>query len=235
MGPAVSGSLADAIRRLEEHTEAARHPSGQGAAGFARFAERHDLPGWEGWFSPYDDETYEAVLSQIRPNDVVFDIGAGDLRLALRMAGRARKVVAVEVNPLLVAQALEIIGLDLPRNLHVVCANAFDLRFPSDVTVAVLLMRHCRHFRHFLDRLEAAGCQQLLTSARWRTGVESIDLTAPGLPFEDVHEGWYACRCGATGYVGTGERPDAAPVEVMACPACWAPESDHTRHPEEKE
>ncbi len=235
MEPAVSGSLEDVIRRLEEHTEPKRHQFCQGAARFARFAEHHDLPGWAGWFSPYDEETYDAVLSQIRSDDVVFDIGAGDLRLALRMAGRAQKVVAVEVNPLLVAQALEIIGLDLPRNLHVVCANAIDTPAPPDLTVAVLLMRHCRHFRLFVDRLEAAGCRQLLTNARWRTGVESIDLTTPGLPFEDVHEGWYACRCGATGYVGTGARPDAAPVEVMACPACSVPESGGNHHPEEKE
>jgi len=227
---AVNRGLESVIRRLEEQTEAARRQSGEV---FARFADRHDLTGWEGSYSPYDDEIYEAVLSHITPQDVVLDIGAGDLRLALRMAERAQRVAAVEVNPLVLARALQTIGFDLPRNLHVICANALDLRFPSDVTVAVLLMRHCHHFQAYVDRLQEAGCHQLLTNARWRTGVERIDLTTPGLPFEAVHEGWYACRCGATGYVGTGARPDTPPVEVRECPACSVAKSERKRNPEE--
>jgi SAM-dependent methyltransferase len=205
------------IRRLQEGTEARR---GQFQDGFSRFAKRHGLEDWEGWFSPYDDQTYDAVLSYIASADVVLDIGAGDLRLALRMADRAQRVYAVEVNPLVVAQALDIIGLDLPRNLQVVCSNALDLPISPDVTVAVLLMRHCQHFAVYFDRLEAAGCQRLITNARWRSDVELIDLTVPGLAFEHLREGWYACRCGATGYVGTGTRPGAVPVEVIGCPAC---------------
>jgi SAM-dependent methyltransferase len=205
------------IRRLRERTEAGRS---QFREDFPRFANRHELEDWEGWFSPYDDQTYDAVLNHIAPEDVVLDIGAGDLRLSLRMAERAQRVYAVEVNPLVVAQALEIIGLDLPRNLHVICSNALDLQIPTDVTVAVLLIRHCQHFGTYFDRLQAAGCRRLLTNARWRSDVELIDLTVPGLTFESLREGWYACRCGATGYVGTGTRPDAEPVEVIGCPAC---------------
>lgn len=217
MVPAVSQTLESIIHRLEEHAEALRPQSSEG---FARFAERHDLTDWEGWFSPYDDQIYEAVLNHISSEDTVFSIGAGDLRLALRMAGQAQKVYAVEVNPLLLSRALEIIALDLPRNLHVICANALDLPVPSDVTVAVLLMRHCHHFHTYVDHLRAAGCQRLLTNARWRTGIELIDLTAPAMSFEDVQEGWYACRCGATGYVGTGSQPNAPSAEVASCPAC---------------
>jgi len=217
VAPAVSQTLESAIRRLEERTEALRPRFSEG---LASFAERHDLADWEGWFSPYDAQIYEAVLSHIDPEDTVLDLGAGDLRLALRMAGQAQKVYAVEVNPLLLSRALEIIGLDLPRNLHVICANALDVPAPPDVTAAVLLMRHCQHFRTYVDRLRAAGCQRLLTNARWRTGVELIDLTAHGMPFEDVHEGWYACRCGATGYVGTGSQSNAPAAEVRSCPAC---------------
>jgi SAM-dependent methyltransferase len=205
------------IRRLKEQTEARRS---QFRDGFARFADRHGLKDWEGWFSPYDDEVYDAVLSHVTREDVVLDIGAGDLRLALRLTERAQKVYAVEVNPLVVARALDTIGLDLPRNLHVICGNALDLRIPADVTIAVLLMRHCQHFAVYFDRLQAAGCRRLLTNARWRSNVEAIDLTVPGLAFEDLREGWYACRCGATGYVGTGTKPDAVPVEVVGCPAC---------------
>jgi SAM-dependent methyltransferase len=214
---AVSRRLEDTIRRLEEHTEGVRP---QFSEGFARFAERHDLTDWEGWFSPCGDRVHEAVLSHIRSEDAVLDIGAGDLRLALRMAAQAQKVYAVEVNPLLLARALETVGLDLPRNLHVICANALDLSIPSDVTLAVLLMRHCQHFHTYAHRLRAAGCQRLLTNARWKAGIEVIDLTARGVSLEDVREGWYACRCGATGYVGTGSRPNALPAEVASCPAC---------------
>lgn len=231
MAPAVSQRLAAAIRRLEENTEAQRR---QFCEGFGGFADRHGLMEWEGWFSPYDDETYEAVLSHIRPEDVVLDIGAGDLRLALRLTEEVQRVVAVEVNPVVVAQALDIIGLDLPPNLHVVCANALDFGVPSDVTVAVLLMRHCGRFREYATRLQAAGCLRLVTNARWRSSVESIDLTVAGATFDAVQEGWYACRCGATGYVGTGARPDAVPVEVRACPACSTAQPGGRHHRQEE-
>ena len=210
-------STEETIQRLQALTEAGRL---QFRGGLRRFAERHELSDWEGWFSPYDEAIYQAVLSHISSEDVVLDIGAGDLRLGLRLAERAGRVYAVEVNPLLLAQALDIIGLNLPRNLHVICANALDLSIPTDITIAVLLMRHCRHFRVYADRLQAVGCQRLLTNARWRTGVELMDLTTPGVAFEDVNEGWYACRCGATGYVGSGGSPDAAAVEVVSCPNC---------------
>lgn len=210
------------LRHLEAHTEARRC---QFREDFASFAHHHGLVDWEGWFSPYAVEIYRAVLSHIAPDDVVLEIGAGDLRLALRMAEQAQRVYAVEVNPLVVGPALDIIGLRLPRNLHVVCANAVDFPIPPGITAAVLLMRHCRHFGQYFDRLQATGCQRLLTNARWKSGVEVVDLEAPRLPFEQVNEGWYACRCGAVGYVGSGTHADAPPVEVAACPTCasgWA-------------
>jgi SAM-dependent methyltransferase len=222
--------MEDILRRLEEHTEARRCQFSEGSAPFgehfAPFARLHNLADWEGWFSPYDDETYDAVLDHVAADDVVLEIGAGDLRLALRIAERAQRVHAVEVNPLVVGPALEMIGLRLPRNLHVTCANALDVPVPPGVSVAVLLMRHCRHFGQYFERLRTAGCRRLLTNARWKSGVEAIDLRAPRLPFEQVHEGWYACRCGAIGYVGSGERGDAPPVEVGGCPACSPLELD---------
>ena len=221
------------ISRLEAGVEENRT---QFQEGFDAFATRHGLTDWEGWFSPYDEETYDFVLQSIGQDDVVIEIGAGDLRLALQLAERARRVYAVEVNPLLVGAALQAIGLALPRNLLVICANALDIPFPAGITVAVLLMRHCQHFGRYVDKLRAAGCQRLLTNARWKSGVESIDLTRPGVPFGEVSEGWYACCCGAVGYVGPstvpfdklrtslrtgrGEQSDAPPVEVIDCPAC---------------
>ncbi|MBC7251948.1 MAG: class I SAM-dependent methyltransferase [Anaerolineae bacterium] len=209
--------MKEVIRRLAACTEENRV---QFRKGFDSFAARHGLSAWEGWFSPYDDEIYSSVLQNLKKDDIVLDLGAGDLRLALMMAERVRRVYAVEVNPVVVGAALGVIGFDLPRNLQVICANALDIAPPPEVTVAVLLMRHCRHFGEYFDRLQAAGCQRLITNARWKSGVEVIDLMKPRLPFEDVQEGWYACRCGAVGYVGQGEQPQALPVEVSYCPSC---------------
>ena len=53
---------------------------------------------WEAAFAPYDDETYQFVVERLTPQDVVLDIGAGDLRLARRLAAIAQQVYAVEKN-----------------------------------------------------------------------------------------------------------------------------------------
>jgi len=209
--------MEEVIRRLAACTEENRV---QFQEGFAVFAARHGLSDWEGWFSPYDDDTYAPVLHKVKKRDIVLDLGAGDLRLALRLAERARRVYAVEINPVVLGTALHEIGFDLPCNLHVVCANALDVAIPPGVTVAVLLMRHCQHFGEYFNRLQAAGCQRLITNARWKSGVEVVDLTCPRLPFEQVQEGWYACQCGAVGYVGQGERSESPAIEVSDCPAC---------------
>lgn len=187
---------------------------------WSAFASRHDLSDWEGWFHPYDGETHQFVLQHVGSQDTVLEIGAGDLRLALELARHVQRVYALEVNPLLVARALQEIGLDLPRNMHVICANALDVPVPPDVTVAVLLMRHCQHFETYFARLQLAGCRYFITNARWRSGVEVIDLAVPPVPFAELKEGWYACRCGAVGYVGQGDKPQATPTEVCDCPAC---------------
>ncbi|MGQ9680485.1 MAG: hypothetical protein ACUVV4_06950 [Candidatus Bathyarchaeia archaeon] len=86
-------------------------------------------------------------------DDVVLDLGVGDLRLDILMTERAKKVYAVEVNPILVGRVLQVIGYDLPRNLIIICANLFDIEIPKDITLVLILMRHCtRHeeiFRRF--------------------------------------------------------------------------------------
>jgi len=204
------------LERLEISTEMRRC---QFVEGFDDFAARHDLTDWEGWFSPYDEETYSAVLELVTGDDVVLDLGAGDLRLALRLAQRVQRVYAVEVNPLVVGSALEVIGMRLPRNLHVVCANGLDYPIPPGVTVAVLLMRHCQHLGTYFDRLQAAGCQRLLTNARWKSGMEVIDLQAERVSFDRVR-GWYACRCGAVGCAGSDAGATDPVIEVASCPAC---------------
>jgi hypothetical protein len=174
-------------------------------------------------WAPYDEDTYAAALSYAPRGATVIDIGAGDLCLARRLAERARVVYAIEQRP-------ELLGAEpRPANLIVICGDARTLPFPPADT-AVLLMRHCRHFRLYRQKLEAAGCDRLITNARWGMGVECIDLTTPPRPYDDLMMGWYACRCGATGFRPGPVSQLTAPVaetvvEVDCCPEC----KDHGR------
>jgi 16S rRNA A1518/A1519 N6-dimethyltransferase RsmA/KsgA/DIM1 with predicted DNA glycosylase/AP lyase activity len=128
---------------------------------------------WETIHAPYDQPTYQAVLDQLGPQDIILDIGAGDLRLARQMAKIARKVYAVEINARVLSQ------LDpLPANLIALCADARALDFPSDVTTGVLLMRHCTCFSLYAEKLHKAGSTRLITNARWRMGVEVVHLAS---------------------------------------------------------
>lgn len=178
---------------------------------------------WERLWAPYDEPLYERALAHVRPDDVVLDIGAGDFRLAYRLARLAHRVYAIEINPAFMAIAD---GQPQPDNLHLICTNAYTYSFPHEITLAVLLMRHCRRFRLLVDKLVKAGCHRLITNARWRMDVELIDLTAPRLQFTDVFMGWYACYCGATGFIpGPPEAltPHLASTvyEVVGCPHCY--------------
>lgn len=174
---------------------------------------------WENMWAPYDEATYARALAFVPAGATVLDIGAGDLRLARRLAGRARVVYAIEQHPALLPVC------PLPPNLIVICGDARALLFPAEVDTAVLLMRHCRHFALYRHKLEAIGCRRLITNARWRLDVECIDLTTHPLPYGDLALGWYACRCGATGF-----RPGPAEqlthtladtiFEVDQCPEC---------------
>jgi len=180
---------------------------------------------WEEAWAPYSEEEYQAVLRHLRPEDVVLDIGAGDLRLARRMAARVRRVWAVERRAEVVARGLS--QGPLPSNLEVVVTDARTWPFPPTVTVGVLLMRHCRHFRLYRDKLAAVGARGLLTNARWGMGVERVDLQAPALPFAQAPVGWYACRCGSVGFIpGPPEALTPAVLEqvseVASCPHCEA-------------
>jgi hypothetical protein len=63
-------------------------------------------------------------------------------------------------------------------NLVVIHGDARYVAFPNGITTAVLLMRHCTHFDLYVKKLQAVGCRTLITNARWRSGVEVIDLHA---------------------------------------------------------
>lgn len=175
---------------------------------------------WEAMFAPYDQLTYQAVLDQIHPEDVIIDIGAGDLRLSRRMAGIARRVYAVEMNACLLT------GSDpLLPNLIPIHADARELEFPGDITTGVLLMRHCTCFRLYTQKLRGAGASRLITNARWGMAVEMIDLRSSGRPFADVEMGWFACACGNRGFKeGPAEHwtfeLDELINEVSCCPLC---------------
>lgn len=187
----------------------------------ASLAEPSALEGWESLWAPYDEATYAAVLAAIEPSDVVLDIGAGDLRFSRRIAERAQRVIAWEIQPGLLAVAIR----PMPANLVAMVTDARIEPVPAGVTVAVLLMRHCKHYALYVKKLRDAGCRQLITNARWGMGVEVVDL-GPGVPFDSVAIGWYACRrCGAVGFVGDNVHQVIAATfehveDVEGCPLC---------------
>ncbi len=176
---------------------------------------------WEEMWAPYDEPTYTVALEQIRANDIVLEIGAGDLRLARRIAQRAQKVYAIERK----AELVDDPDLTVPENCQVITADARWTPFPRDITIAVLLMRHCSNLARYWTKLTGTGCERLITNARWGLGVETIDLTAKRFSFETVHIGWYACCCGGTGFLpGEAEQVTCQVLnkiwEVDGCPAC---------------
>jgi hypothetical protein len=175
---------------------------------------------WEAIHAPYDQSTYQAVLDQLGSQEVVLDIGAGDLRLARQMAMIARTVYAVEINAFVMIQRDP-----LPANLIPICADARALVFPSDLTTGVLLMRHCTCFSLYAEKLQRAGATRLITNARWRMSVEVVDLLVKRSSFAETGMGWYACLCGGTGFKeGPAEKwsleMDCIINEVSSCPRC---------------
>jgi len=181
---------------------------------------------WETMYAPYDQSTYQAALELLGPEDVVLDIGAGDLRFSRQMARIANKVYAVEINELVLQQGLASSD-PLPDNLIPIHADARALDFPTDVTVGVLLMRHCTHFRLYSEKLQMVGARRLITNARWRMSVEEVDLQAERTLFKSIAIGWYACLCGATGFKECpadvehwSTEMDKLIHEVANCPQC---------------
>ncbi len=177
---------------------------------------------WERLWAPYDESIYQAVLSQVHTSDVVLEIGAGDFRLAYRLADKARHVFAIELNPALVSLAQ---NRPRPPNLSIIQADAYQYPFPAEPTVGVLLMRHCRYFGILADKLGAIACRRLITNARWGYHVEVVDLAVQRLHYSELSMGWYVCWCGATGFI-PGPAKQLTPsleqtiFEVKDCPQC---------------
>lgn len=159
-----------------------------------------DSVDWEKMWAPYDLPTYEEVLQFVQPGDVVLEIGAGDLRLALLAAKIARKVIAIEIQESILEKRLAKLSASLPANLEIVAGDALDWPFPKDITKGILMMRHCTHYKEYVEKLKAIGAVGLITNARWRMGVEYVALEEPGWNYEDLEIGWYSCACGAVGF-----------------------------------
>lgn len=133
------------IRRLERSfTRMLKKYDHSDVSECSSFQVLHGMKGYEIFFVP-EVTNYDDYLSKLNPDDVVFDVGAGDLRFDLIMSEKVRKVYAVEINPKILASALRIIGYDMPTNLTVICGNAFDMELPGDVTVVTCLMIHRKH------------------------------------------------------------------------------------------
>lgn len=179
--------------------------------------------GWDRLWAPYDPVIYDQALSYLSPGQHILDIGAGDLRFARRAAAKGCRVTAVELNPAPLWAGLR--AGPLPDGLHAVLADARTWPFPPRRDAAVLLMRHCQDVGLYIRKLRATDCRALITNARWRLGVERVPL-APGIAFEAVSIGWYACLgCGATGFIPGEVGALTAEVEhiihnVETCPAC---------------
>ena len=187
---------------------------------------------WEAMYAPYDQQTYQAVLDRLGADDVILDIGAGDLRLSRQMARIARQVYAVEINAAVLDQGNASLE-PMPANLTPICANARTLDFPTGITVGVLMMRHCTCFRLYVEKLKSAGATRLITNARWHMHVEEIDLRAQHKSFSQIEMGWYACSCGGTGFKeGPAEHwtsdMDQTVVELSSCPQCLDAKSSLT-------
>ena len=113
---------------------------------------RRPKKAWEKRWAPHDEATYQVILNAIQPDDIVLEIGAGDLRLARRLAALAREVYAIELQlPLLTP-----LRPHSSSSSHPICAfwgDARTLPFPEGITTGVLLMRHCTHFRLYWAKL----------------------------------------------------------------------------------
>lgn len=187
-------------------------------------AIQDELDVWEASWAAYDEATYREVLAYLRDEDIVYEIGAGDLRLARRIAAIARIVHAVEIQESLLSQAA-CSGEALPANLTIDCGDARVMPVPPGTTAGVLLMRHCTHFQLYAQKLKEAGARVLITNARWRLGVEQVLLQEKRLPYENLEMGWYACWCGAVGFKpGPVEKLtselEATLHEAGNCPQC---------------
>lgn len=133
------------VSRLKNsYSNSIEEPTPEEHHAFQKFMIKEGMKGWECFFVP-EDFFYSAVLKLVKSNDVIFDVGAGDLRFDLILSEKVKKIYAVEINPNILARAMRIIDLDMPKNLIVIRGNAFEFALPPDVTLVLCLMMHNQH------------------------------------------------------------------------------------------
>ena len=135
--------LNELIKKLEidYKKQLGKLPSNKEMEKCIKFQKRHNMEGNEIYSCP-ETWYYEIVLERLSKDDIVFDVGAGNLVFDLMMLKKVRKVYAIEINPTTIADSLKVIGYGLPKNLIVICADAFDLGIPADVTKITSLFIH---------------------------------------------------------------------------------------------
>lgn len=114
-----------------------RPASAFGVSSFEAFAKPLGL-GNELWAYP-EFWFYGDVLAAVHPNDVVADVGAGNLALAVALSAVVKKVYAIEVNPLVLNSGIDRIGKRMPSNLIPIQVDARDYLLPPDVSCVVCL------------------------------------------------------------------------------------------------
>ena len=134
-------------------------------------------------------------------------------------------IIAIEIQEGLINTIPTEANNQPSEKLVVIQGDARLLQFPQDVTTGVLLMRHCTHFQLYASKLREVGAERLITNARWRMGVEVVQLGTERIPFQELTLGWYACWCGKVGFKpGSVDRLITEIInvthEVDGCPHC---------------
>ena len=83
---------------------------------------------------------HKPMLEYLSFEDIVCDMGAGDLRFALMAAEKVKKIYAIEFNPITLGDALSIIGYKKPRNIIPICCDWRYISVPTDVTVITCMV-----------------------------------------------------------------------------------------------
>ncbi|MCW5978447.1 MAG: methyltransferase domain-containing protein [Bryobacteraceae bacterium] len=140
-------SLAAGLAALFQVPHQHEHPP-RSAEGYARILED---PSRDAWQKPH--EVVQAL--EIRPEEVVADIGAGSGYFSRRLARHAAKVYAVDIDPKLLDRAAK----DAPKTLETVLAEPDDpkLRAASVDTIFFCnVLHHIDNRAAYYEKLDAA-------------------------------------------------------------------------------
>jgi 23S rRNA (adenine-N6)-dimethyltransferase len=130
---------------------------------------------WWGWHQLSDPWARRLVeRADIRPGDLVLDIGAGRGAITHHLVRAGAHVVAIELHPRRVAELRRTFARDAVR---VVCADATDLRLPHrpfkvvanpPFGITTALLRRLLHPRSRLQRAELVVPRHV--AVRWANG-----------------------------------------------------------------